>query len=127
MRLAEMLAYVDLLRPNQYNETQKVGWLSEIESRIVDEIINAAQKPEGEQDETFTGYNPETDEERTLKAGDRFKDVYAYYIIAKIDMYDGDLEEYNNAVAQFQGAYDEFAAWYRRNNMPKRKAYFRGW
>lgn len=118
MKVAEIITNVDQLRQNDYDLEQKTRWLSEVEGTIIDEIHNMAEG----NDEDFTGYRYELDSEKETKLPDRFTDIYIHYIKAKIEFYDGETEQYNSEVAAYQSAYDQYAAWYRRNHMPKQTA-----
>lgn len=118
MKLFELISEVDQLRPNQYNNDQKTRWISEIEGMIVDEILNMAEGNEIE----FSGYEYALDSEKELMLPDRFCDIYEHYLKAKIEFYDEETDIYNNEVAAYQNAYNQYAVWYRRNHMPKQLA-----
>ena len=118
MKVAEIITNVGQLRQNDYDLEQKTRWLSEVEGTIIDEIHNMAEG----NDEDFTGYRYELDSEKETKLPDRFTDIYIHYIKAKIEFYDGETEQYNSEVAAYQSSYDQYAAWYRRNHMPKQPA-----
>lgn len=115
MTLAELIAEVDKLKPNQYDTKQKTAWVTEIEGTIVDEIMNMAEGCKIE----FKGYKYEADAEKKLMVPERFSDIYISYLLAKIDFYDVETDSYNNDVILYQSAYDQFAAWYRRRHIPK--------
>ena len=123
MKLFELISEVDQLRPNQYNNDQKTRWNSEIEGMIVDEILNMAEGNEIE----FSGYEYALDSEKELMLPDRFCDIYEHYLKAKIEFYDEETDIYNNEVAAYQNAYNQYAAWYRRNYMPKQPAKINIW
>ena len=123
MTIAELFAKVDRLHPNQYGTEDKTRWLNEIEGKVNDEIINAAEG----NDEEFVPYIYDQDQDRELLAPDRFCALYIYYIAAMCDHTDMEVEAYNNDAAMHQAAYDEFAAWYRRKILPKTSRVIRGW
>lgn len=115
MKVAEILAAVDQLRPNSYDSEQKTMWLSEVEGVVVDEIVNRAEG----QDVQFAKYVYELDAEKEAILPDRFSDIYLNYIRARIEFYDDEITQYNNAMTAYQTALDAYAAWYRRTHMPK--------
>lgn len=123
MKVSEVIAKVDNLRPNQYGKDMKMQWLSEVEGMVVDNILN---RSEGD-DILFERYDYETDNEKELLVPDRFCDLYLHYLIAKIDYHDGETENYMNDVTMYQASYDSFAAWHIRNHMPKQPGVIRGW
>lgn len=118
MKLFELITEIDQVRPNQYDNDQKTKWVSEIEGMIIDEILNMAEGNEIE----FSGYKYALDSEKELMLPDRFCDIYEHYLKAKIEFYDEETDIYNNEVAAYQSAYNQYAAWYRRNHMPKQPA-----
>lgn len=120
MNITEIITSVDELRPNGYDVNQKTGWLSEIEGMIVDEIYNMAEG----NDIVFDGYTYELDAEKETLLPNRFTDIYIHYLKAKIELNDDELTQYNKEVMVYQAAYSQFAAWYRRNHMPKQRAKF---
>lgn len=120
MTVAEIIAVVDQLRPNQYDEEQKTMWLSEVEGIIVDEIVNRA---EGKHIR-FDQYCYEADAEKETILPARFIDIYLHYIRAKMELYDDEMNQYNNSVMAYQTAYDSYAAFYRRTHMPKQYTKF---
>ncbi len=122
MKIMELLALVDDEKPNQYSAQMKTVWLSEVEGMVVDNILNMAEGSKIE----FDGYNYETDYEKELLVPLRFADLYTNYLAAKIDYKNGETERYNNSVAMFEASYEAYAAYYRRNHMPK-STYLRGW
>lgn len=123
MKIAEIIGLTDELRPNEYTAEMKTRWLSEVEGTVVDEILNRAEG----NNISFEGYRYATDQERELLVPDRFSDIYIQYLIAKIELHDEETLSYNNAAALYQTAFDQYAAWYRRNHMPKEMGYFDIW
>lgn len=117
MKLANLFAMVDEIKPNQFGNHIKTQWLNEIEFKVVEEVINMAE----EQNIKFKPYDYDIDAERDLYAPDVFNDIYIGYINAKIDYHLSELDRYNIAVAMYQSAFNDFASWYRRNHMPKQR------
>ena len=122
MTIAEVITWVDQVRPNQYSIPQKVRWLSEVEGTVIDEIINRADGNNIE----FKKYAYENDAEKELMLPERFSDIYLSYLLAKINYYDEETESYNNDVLMYQATYEQYAAWYRSQNLPKTVGYIRG-
>lgn len=60
-------------------------------------------------------YTYESDKETVLLVQDRFSDVYTHYVLAKMHAADGETEDYNNEVALWRAAYDDYAGWHLRN------------
>lgn len=115
MQLSVLIAFVDDTKPNQYDDEVKTQWITEVESMVVEEILNKAEGNDIE----FTGYDYNVDNERELLVPDKFADVYVNYLHSKIDYHNAEYARYNNSVAMFEAAFSTFAAYYRRNHMPK--------
>lgn len=117
MQLARLIAMVDDTKPNQYGNDVKVQWINEIENKCIEQVINRAEGF----NLGYVKHNYDEDEETELLIPDSFLDVYINYIYAKIDFNNAEYDRYNNDVALYQASFDDYAAWFRRNNMPKQK------
>ena len=115
MELGKMIAMVDQMKPNQYTKEMKTKWLSEVESTVVNEIFNMAY---GE-DVVFDGYDYNKDMEKELMIPDTNLDIYQYYLFAKIDYQNSELERYNNDTAMYYAALEDYAKPYRRTHRQK--------
>lgn len=127
MTLAELIAYVDQIRPNAFDKEVETGWVSEIEHKIYDQVVSRAEPEHTESFEEYMNpqeiphgpYNYEEDAERTLLVEDAHKAVYVTYLLAQMDYANMELERYNADAAMHQAAWDEYASEYRRNHMPR--------
>lgn len=115
MKLGKLIAMIDGMKPNQYTKEVKTKWLSEVEGTVVDEVLNLARENHIE----FEGYDYNRDVEKELLVPDRFLDVYQYYLFAKIDFQNSELERYNNDTAMYYAAFGNYAAYYRSNHRQK--------
>lgn len=61
----------------------------------------------------------EGEEERELAVGIPYTDIYIYYLAAMIDFYSGDSGRYNDSMAMFNRAWEDYAAHYRATHKPK--------
>ena len=116
MTLAELIAYVDKIRPNAYDKDVMTGWVNEIERKAYEQVFSRAE-------DFLTGYPGlyvyDEHAETPLLIDDTHKDVYTTYILAKMDYANMELDRYNEDAAMHQAAWDDFAAEYRRNHLPK--------
>ncbi len=115
MTLGKLIETIIALRGQQYDTDIMVGWVNEIESQAVEQVIN---RSEGVQVD-FTPYEWEIDMEKELLIPDRFQDVYMSYMFAKIDFMNQEIERYNNDVAMQDAAWKAYASWHIRTHMPK--------
>jgi hypothetical protein len=118
MVISEVIATVDALKPNQYTGAQKVRWLSDCDSNIHKNIIQTHERVEG-MPEVFYGYDAEKDMESRLIVPAPHDILYRYYLEMMIDFYNKEINAYNNSSAIYNRAYQEFAAWYNREYLPR--------
>lgn len=116
MTIIEAIGIIDTLKPNNYTELDKVGWLSEIEGRIKTEIIDTH---EGSEKYTFDGYDQTTNTETKLLLSEPHDDIYIKWLEAKIDYNNAEYAKYNNSSTAFNNAYSTFERYYNRHNKPK--------
>lgn len=116
MTLAELIAYVDQVRPNAYDKDMKTGWVNEIEHKVYDQVINKAV---GNAITDPTPYIYDLNAESVLLADDAHKDVYVTYLLTQMDYANMELERFNADSAMHQAAWDGYAAEYRRNHLPR--------
>ena len=123
MTVGGVLALVDEIRPNQYDEKIKITWLSELEGRIFNDIILTHEHELVEDDEgnmvepTFLGYS-EGSEDAELIAPDIYADLYRNYLLTQIDYSNGETDRYTNSMLMFNNSYSQFESWYNRTHKP---------
>ena len=116
MTLAELIAYVDKLRPNAYDKDIMTGWVNEAEWQVYDQVRARA---EDIHDQPFVPYEYDLDAERELLVDDAHKGVYVYYLLAQMDHANMEIDRYNVDASMHQAAWQDYAAAFRRNHLPK--------
>ena len=119
MTLIEAIQRIDALKPNTYSQTDKIRWLSTVDS-TVKQIID---RHEGGEDVVFEPYTEETPQGQILLVPAPFDDVYLYWIAAQIDFWDREMGMYNNNMTMYTSALNEFERHYRRSHMPKERKF----
>ena len=115
MKIIEAINRIDSLKHNTYSQNDKVAWLSRLDHMVKTLIIDTH---EGEA-VAFSGYDDRTDPETELLVPAPFDEMYLRWLEAQIDYHNGEYDKYNNAILMYQTAYDGYANYYNRNNMPK--------
>lgn len=118
MTIIEVIGIVDTFKPNNYTELDKIGWLSELEGRIKNEIIDTH---EGGEKIVFNGYDQNTNTETKLLVSEPYDDIYIKWLEAKIDYNNAEYTKYNNSTMAFNSAYSAFERYYNRHHMPLQK------
>ena len=118
MKIIEAITRIDSLKHNTYTEIEKVAWLSELDSMVKFEIMDAYDV-----EVAFNGYDSLTDTQKELLITAPFEKAYLLWLEAQIDYYNGEYEKYNNAMEMFNTAYAGFKNYYNRTHMPKGKKF----
>ena len=119
MTIIELITDVDALHPNGYDQAYKVQWLSQLDRRIKNDIIDTH---EGGEDIVFNDYHPDEDLDTKLLVPRPYDEVYRYWLEAQIDYLNGEYKRYNNSMAMFYTAYSAYERHYNRTHMPKGKS-----
>lgn len=120
MKIIEAINGIDSLKHNTYTESDKVAWLSRLDSMVKKHIIDTH---EGADEVTFTGYDDSTDLQTELLVPAPYDEVYLRWMEAQIDYHNGEYDRYNNAIEMFHTAYEGYQNYYNRNHMPKGKKF----
>lgn len=116
MKIIEAINNLDSLKHNTYSQSDKVAWLSRLDSMVKKMIIDTH---EGGEDVVFTGYDETTDPETELLVPAPFDEVYLRWMEAQIDYSNGEYKKYNNAILMYHTAYEAYKNYYNRTHMPK--------
>lgn len=120
MTIIEAITSADELKSNDYEQIDKVRWLSELDHKIYEEVVKTH---EGAAVEEFSGYNEQTPVDTTvLLAAEAYAELYVLWLMAKIDLHNSEIGKYNNSVVEFNTVYSAFERWYNRNHRPKNTA-----
>ena len=119
MKIIEAINQIDSLKHNTYSKSNKVEWLSRLDTMVKTHIIDTH---EGEA--AFTGYDDGTDLQKTeLLVPAPYDEVYLLWMEAQIDYYNGEYDKYNKAIDLFDAAYEGYRNYYNRTHMPKGKKF----
>jgi hypothetical protein len=143
MTLSELVAKINQLKPSEYDKDDITGWVNAVEFMAVDQVINRSEHrlppppkdpvvvnpginnyvpdvaPQLLPDLEFKPYVYAEDAERELLIPDQFKDAYIYFVSAKIDFQNMEIDRYNANSQAFENEFQEYAKWYRRTHKPK--------
>lgn len=116
MTIKEAIDGVNRLVPNQYDDSQKLAWLSELDRRIMREVIETHRHSE---DIYFFGYDEDTDtESETLLVPTPHDDIYIPWLMAQIELYNQEYSRYNNAASVFNEKYSAYVNDYHASHLP---------
>ena len=116
MKIIEAISKIDDLKHNTYSQSDKIGWLSRLDSMVKRLIIDTH---EGGEEVDFTGYSNETDPETEMLIPAPFDEAYLRYLEAQIDYTNGEIGKYNNSIEMFNSCWQSYQNYYNRTHMPK--------
>ena len=120
MKIIEAISRLDSQKHNTFSQSDKVEWLSRLDSMVKKHIIDTH---EGADEVTFTGYDGTTDLQTELLIPEPFDEVYLRWMEAQIDYANGEYNKYNQSIQMYMTAYDGYANYYNRNHMPLGKSF----
>ena len=113
MTISAAIAACDRMRPNTFAYGEKEAWLRELEARIREEIVRTHEGAEA-----FLAGRAQEGEDALL-APSPHESLYLFYLLARIDLMNGETARYNESAALFNAQYDAFSAAYNRAHLPK--------
>ena len=115
MKIIDAISKVDDLKPNRYDEEHKVGWLSNLDLRVKNEIIDTH---EGASEIGFIGYSLDVDKDTKLLVPAPYDEMYIHWLMAQIDLANGEYNKYNAEITMFNTEWEDYAKHYNRTHMP---------
>lgn len=115
MKIIEAIERIDDLKPNSYEQEDKIEWLSHLDGIIKVEIIDTH---EGYENVHFTGYSKRTNTDTELLVGAPYDEIYILWLMAQIDFSNGENSKYNSSMSLFQSKMTEYRNWYNRTHTP---------
>lgn len=140
MTIGECIAQVDLLRPNAATEREKIAWCWELEAQLRHEFYprylpeepNIPEEPEFPVDPEEGDAPAETEPEpekpqedhgpsraTMLTGSGPYEGMYLFYLAAKIDLANQELEAYSLDITVGRQYLDEYRKDYHRTHTPR--------
>ena len=118
MTIIEAINQTDAIKPNSFEQIEKIKWLSELDGRVKKEIIDTH---EGAESVVFSGYNDTTSLDTELLVPAPYDEVYLLWLEARIDYANNEYGKYNNSRAMYNNAYNTYWKYYNRTHLPLSK------
>ena len=115
MTIIEAISRIDTIKPNTYEQHEKVKWLSTLDGIIKAEIIDTHEGADGV---TFGGYDGDTPLTTELLVAAPYDDIYLFWLESRIDYWNGEIGRYNNSTDMYSTAYSAYESYYNRTHMP---------
>jgi hypothetical protein len=120
MTIIGAISAIDALKPNTYNNAEKIRWLSVLDGMVKREIIDTHE------DNSKVKYNPYTESTSLtteLLVPHPYDDMYIKWLEAQIDYANGEYGKYNNTITMYNVAYSNYEKYYNRTHMPIGKSW----
>ena len=111
MTLSEVISFADSVKPNAFTNAQKTLWISEAEGMVQSDVLLMAPQE-------ITVYDYDEDGDTELLVLPPYDKLYRSYLIAMIDFYNGEYDNYQNTMTLFNEQLGEFVKWFARNYRP---------
>ena len=120
MTITRALHHIDVIKPNSYNQDEKIMWLSNLDGIVKTEIIDTH---EGGENVTFNGYDENTALSQELLVPHPYDEIYINYLQMQIDYANGEYNKYNNSKTVYNEAFREYEQYYNRTHKPISKKF----
>ena len=114
VKISECISLLDSLMHNTYTDHHKRRWLSNVDGQLQAQLISTH---EGGAVTAGLPYGS-GDDQKLLLAPPPFDAMYLHYLQAQMHYLNGEIDRYNNAMAMFQAALDDYARHYNRTHLP---------
>lgn len=108
MTVKQLLEWVDSVRPNQLKKTVKVGFINDIECRVLADVFHQSMAG-------FVPYDEYSDDD-TLLVEDPFSCLYQWYLAAMVSAAAGNNQVFQYDMSLFQQYWGEYAAYFVREH-----------
>lgn len=116
MTINEAIDRTDELKHNTYKISEKIKWLSTVDSMVKRLIIDTHEKAN---DVVFDGYTEETSGDTVLLVPEPFDQMYLRWMEAQIDYHNAEYSRYNNSISLFNTEFQAYQSYYHRMHKPK--------
>lgn len=120
MTIIGAISAIDALKPNTYNNAEKIRWLSVLDGMVKREIIDTHEDKDKVK---YSPYTESTSLTTELLVPHPYDEIYIRWLEAQIDYANGEYGKYNNTITAFNNAYARFESYYHKNNKPLSKSW----
>lgn len=111
MKLSDVIARVDDIKPNAFTDATKTAWINECEGLVQTEVMLIAA-------EDVIQYDYDADAQTELLVKPPHDKIYWAYLSALIDFANGEYNKYQNTMQLFNNYFGEYMRWYALRYRP---------
>ena len=120
MTIKEVINQFNNLKPNSYDDEQKIKWLSDFDGWIYENVF---QTHSG----TYPEWKPYTNDSEILLIEEPFTELYISLLSYKVDYFNGEYDRYNNSAVIYNTQLQEYRNHYNRTHTPLQNNKIRNW
>lgn len=121
MKIADLIATIDELKPNTYSVKTKFDWINRLEHMIQNDIIDTHEGYSS----FYTDYDPDLDQDTELMAPPPYDEMYVRWLEAQIDLANGEVDRYNISITLYNTCWQAYADYYNRTHKPRSRGRIR--
>jgi len=121
MTIRQAIDRADELRPNSISRPLKQLWLRTLDGQLRREVVALHQGAE----HAAGGADLAQNEEQPLLAAEPDSQLYLYWLMAQIDLAEGEIARYTNSMQLYNTALAGYAARYKAGHLPLPRGQFR--
>ena len=114
--IKEIIARVDAIKPNAFDDAAKVNWLASLEGKIAADVF-LMSFPELAQFRYTVADSMDTEPLVCFP----HDDVYDLWLCAQIDLANGEYNKYQNTMVSYNESYGNFVRWFARVYEPSQR------
>lgn len=114
--IKEIIARVDAIKPNAFDDATKVNWLASLEGKIAADVF-LMSFPELAQFRYTVADSMDTEPLVSFP----HDDVYDLWLCAQIDLANGEYNKYQNTMVSYNESYGNFVRWFARVYEPSQR------
>ncbi len=107
----------ETMSATDFSAHQLIKWIAEAEAAVVDNILSRYE--DFDEKGININYDENTDSATELLAPVPYSRIYEFYVKANINYARDELERYQNDLAQYKGAMDDFWIYYNQRHKPQ--------
>lgn len=116
MTIQAAIDRIDTMKPNMFDDKQKIAWLSEVDGYVWRELIKTHEgQPEGYE---YVGYDLDTPMDKVLLIPEPYTGVYDSYLSAQMDLKNMESGKYAQNMVRFNNEWQTYADYYNRKHQP---------
>lgn len=110
MTIGKCISIAESMAPSKHARDLKIRWISELEGKISVELFN---KDPSE----LCEYDADSRDDLLLEVPFPFDQIYWMYLVAMLDLANGDNSRYVNSAGVFNSAFESYAKWVVRSGV----------